>query len=96
MSAESLSEEMRVLYVAMTRARDRLVMTYAAKNLEGELKDIALRLSFDGGAQLCREAVCPGDWVMIAAMRRTDAGQLHALSGRPDETKASAFPGRSG
>ena len=92
MSAESLSEEMRVLYVAMTRARDRLVMTYAAKNLEGELKDIALRLSFDGGAQLCREAVCPGDWVMIAAMRRTDAGQLHALSGRPDETKASAFP----
>lgn len=29
---ESVSEELRVLYVAMTRARDRLIMTYAAKN----------------------------------------------------------------
>ena len=28
MAAESLSEELRVLYVAMTRARDRLIMTY--------------------------------------------------------------------
>ena len=83
MSAESLSEEMRVLYVAMTRARDRLVMTYAVKNLEADLQDIALRMDFDGGAQLCRDAICPGDWVLIAAMQRTDAGEFHALAGRP-------------
>ena len=41
MARESLSEELRVLYVAMTRARDRLIMTYAARKLEGELADIA-------------------------------------------------------
>ena len=42
---DSLSEEMRVLYVAMTRARDRLIMTYASANLE---KDIAeLRAIFE-------------------------------------------------
>lgn len=92
MTRESLSEELRVLYVAMTRARDRLIMTYAAKKLEGDLADIALRLGYDGGEQLCRDAVCPGDWVMIAAMQRTDAGKLHALAGRPAETRMGAFP----
>ena len=92
MGAESLSEEMRVLYVAMTRARDRLIMTYAANKLEEELKDIALRLDFDGGAQLCRDAICPGDWVMTAAMMRTDAGQLHNLAGRPAALQTGAFP----
>ena len=40
MAEESVSEEMRVLYVAMTRARDRLIMTYASQTLETDLKDI--------------------------------------------------------
>lgn len=92
MEAESLSEEMRVLYVAMTRARDRLIMTYAASKLEDDLKDIALRLDFDGGAQLCRDAICPGDWVMAAAMQRIDAGQLHNLAGRPGKLVMNAYP----
>ena len=92
MAAESLSEEMRVLYVAMTRARDRLVMTYAAKNLEADLQDIALRMDFDGGNLLCRDAVCPGEWVLLAAMQRTEAGELHALGGRPGETRLGEHP----
>ena len=92
MQAESLSEELRVLYVAMTRARDRLIMTYAVKNLQTDLQDIALRLDFDNGAQLCRDAICPGDWVMIAAMKRMDAGQLHALAGRPAQLELSDHP----
>ena len=92
MQAESLSEELRVLYVAMTRARDRLIMTYAAKNLQSDLQDIALRLDFDNGTQLCMDAVCPGDWVMLAAMKRMDAGQLHALGGRPARLEISDSP----
>ncbi len=92
MQAESLSEELRVLYVAMTRARDRLIMTYAVKNLQADLQDIALRLDFDNGAQLCRDAICPGDWVMLAAMKRMDAGQLHALAGRPAKLELSDHP----
>ena len=92
MASESLSEEMRVLYVAMTRARDRLIMTYAAKNLEGDLQDIAQRLDFDGGDLLCRDAVCPGEWVLLAAMQHTEAGELHALGGRPGKTHLGDYP----
>ncbi len=92
MTAESVSEELRVLYVAMTRARDRLIMTYASQNLQNDLQDISLRLDFDGGELLCREAICLGDWVLVAAMQRVEAGALHALGGRPLQTKVTESP----
>ncbi len=92
MMAESISEEMRVLYVAMTRARDRLIMTYAPRNLQSTLQDMALRMDFDGGKLLCQEASCPGQWVMLAALQRTEAGELHALGARPMETTISDLP----
>ena len=91
---ESLSEEMRVLYVAMTRARDRLIMTYAPRNLSASLQDAAGRFDFDNGALLCQEASCPGDWVLLAAMGRMEAGALHALGGRPDHLAISTYPWR--
>ena len=92
MAAESLSEEMRVLYVAMTRARDRLVMTYAAENLQADLQEIAQRLDFDNGALLCRDVVCPGEWVLLTAMQRTEAGELFCLGGKPNHTKITNSP----
>lgn len=92
MMSESLSEEMRVLYVAMTRARDRLIMTYASRNLEADLKDIALRVDFDDGRLLCRDVVCPGEWVLLTAMRRTEAGELFAIGGKPAVTHVSPIP----
>ncbi len=92
MMAESVSEELRVLYVAMTRARDRLIMTYAAQNLQSDLQDIALRLDFDGGELLCRDAICLGDWVLIAALQRMEAGELHALGARPLHTVVTENP----
>lgn len=90
--AQSVSEEMRVLYVAMTRAKDRLIMTYAPKNLEKDIREVALRQDFDGGELLCRDAVCMGDWVLLTAMGRTEAGQLHQLGGRPAQTKTGKYP----
>ena len=91
-SQESLSEEMRVLYVAMTRARDRLIMTYSPKNLQSSLEDIALRMDFDGGKLLCQDVSCPGQWILLAAIQRTEAGELHALGARPRETQVSDIP----
>lgn len=89
---ESLSEEMRVLYVAMTRARDRLIMTYADEHLEGNLKDIALRLELSSSWLMTRDVNCPGDWVLQAAMKRTEAGAFFAPSGQPVRTAVSELP----
>ena len=93
MEAESLSEEMRVLYVAMTRARDRLVMTYMAQNLDNKLSDIGLRADFSREL-ICRDVNCPGDWVLLAAMGKTEAGALFEQGARPGETVMGRFPWR--
>jgi len=90
--AESLSEEMRVLYVAMTRARDRLIMTYASRNLQKDLQEMALRMDLDDGKLVIRDAVCPGEWVLLSALKRMEAGQLHQIGGRPGKLRIAAHP----
>lgn len=84
-NADSLSEEMRVLYVAMTRARDRLIMTYSAKNLEKDIADIACRWDIGNRELLTANVSSPGEWVLMAALCRVEAGQLHVLGGRPSQ-----------
>ncbi len=91
-TADSISEELRVLYVAMTRARDRLIMTYASRNPESELQDMALRMDMGSRELLTADVVCPGEWVLYAALKRTEAGELHRLGGRPRETETSDYP----
>ena len=36
---------------------------------------------------LTADVVCPGEWVLMTALRRTEAGELFQLGGRPLETK---------
>ena len=70
---ESLSEEMRVLYVAMTRPQDRLIMTYATKKMDERLRDFALQMSEGRSERLIRTVPCPGDWVLMAALTRRES-----------------------
>ena len=79
--ADSISEEMRVLYVAMTRARDRLIMTYAVNKLQSDLQGIVTRLDMYDSRLQNVYVSCAGDWVLQSAMRRTEAGELFALGG---------------
>ena len=68
--SESVSEEMRVLYVAMTRAKDMLFMTYSAKNVADELEDISLRLNFSAPLLLTSTAICPGTWILMTTIAK--------------------------
>ena len=84
---DSLSEELRVLYVALTRARDKLIMTYASGSLAADVQEIASRLDLCPVELLTADVVCPGQWVLMAALRRTEAGALFALGARPGQTE---------
>jgi ATP-dependent helicase/nuclease subunit A len=91
-TADSLSEELRVLYVAMTRARDRLIMTYSSDNLEKEVTDMVILSDMGCRDLVIREVVCPGEWVLLSALHRTEAGALFALGGKPAQTMVSEYP----
>lgn len=92
--AENRAEELRVLYVAMTRAKDRLIMTYCGGAVDGRLKTLAQRLTYPPEPLLAAEAVCPGDWVLEAALLRTEAHALFAAAQKPVDTQVSDYPWR--
>ena len=89
---DSVSEEMRILYVAMTRARDRLVMTYASNSLQRDLTAIVQRMNMGDIQSWIEDATCPGDWVLLTALQKTEAGALFALGGNPQLTNLSKIP----
>lgn len=90
--ADSLSEEMRVLYVAMTRAKDRLIMTYAVKNVADDVADIVNRVDICDRRLITADTNCPGTWVLMTALQKMEAGPLFALGGRPDNLIISERP----
>ena len=90
--ADGLSEEMRILYVAMTRARDRLIMTYASDNLETEVANMVIHSDMNCEQLSIREATSCGEWILLSALHRTDAGALFALGGRPAECDEPPYP----
>ncbi len=86
---ESISEELRVLYVAMTRARDRLIMTYAVSDLAGDIEDLTLRMDLTDPQLLTAQVSCPGEWVLQTALHRREAEAFFALGGRPKQVTAN-------
>lgn len=79
--ADGQSEEMRVLYVAMTRAKDRLIMTYAARNLEKDIQELANRMDICHPDLLSSSANCPGEWVLMTALRKPESAALSEFAG---------------
>ena len=90
--SDSVSEELRVLYVAMTRAKDRLIMTYPSNNLGEELREMSARLRMGQQELLTRQVICPGEWVLMAALGRIEAGALLELGGPAGEGKVYEHP----
>ena len=89
---ESLSEELRVLYVGMTRAKCRLIMTYCSKFLCTELESIAAEAARPVAPAFSARAKNPGWWILMTAMCRSEAGELFAAGGYPAEASVSDYP----
>lgn len=76
---ESVLEEIRLLYVAMTRARDRLLMFGSAWNLDRSLASWQTPL----GADDLSRARCPLDWIAPTVLSAPAAEPLRAALSRP-------------
>ncbi len=68
----NLSEELRVLYVAMTRAREKLIITGVKKDARGYLEEIAELLynqKYKIDSSIVNNAKCMLDWLTMASIR---------------------------
>ncbi len=74
---EALSEEMRILYVAMTRPKDRLIMTYCNKGMDGHIDKLAKKVSVPMEPLVIESAASLGDWVLMTALTHSESGDLY-------------------
>jgi recombination helicase AddA, Firmicutes type len=92
---ETLSEEMRILYVALTRAREKLIITGTVSDIPKAaakwLKSAALSVD-----KVSTYEMLKGwrylDWLGPALLRHQDCGSLRISAGSTSESE-SGFPG---
>lgn len=89
---QTIAEELRVLYVAMTRAKEMLIMSYCAAKLPGILKKWNEALELPLPPRTAASALCLGDWVLMTALTKTEAGALFAEAGPNAISRPSEYP----
>ena len=90
MEKEMLSEEMRLLYVAMTRAKEKLILVDCLKNARSHVQKLTALTDLPVPPQVVRSAKTMGDWVLQALLCSTEAGALHVWSETQPQTRQSA------
>ncbi len=89
------SEEMRVLYVALTRAKEKLIMVMSTNHLQRNLQSLipnlgaAVKLPY----YAVRNAKSYGEWILMAALRSPDAERLWKIVGDQREFTVSCNSG---
>lgn len=82
--SESLAEEMRVLYVALTRAKEKLVLVGAVKDLAKRMEEWNM-VAAQPGPRLPAHAIQRGgcflDWIVPALLRHPSSDSLRDVFG---------------
>ena len=90
---ESRSEEMRVLYVAMTRAKEKLILVASMKHAATRLGRLAAVADCPTPPNAVESAGSMTQWILLPLLCRPEAGALRALAG--SDPAAFAPPGDS-
>ena len=84
---DEMSEELRVLYVAMTRAKQKLILLVSVKDVDRTLEKLGTRLRPEPKLPpyAVRSCASIADWLLLCALRHPSGGLLRE--------KAGALPG---
>ncbi len=77
-----IQEEMRVLYVALTRPRERLYITCMAADPEQVLEQARIRAAQPADAYELLSCNCLGQWIIDGGARHMDAGCFRFVIGK--------------
>ena len=78
---ENKSEEMRILYVAMTRAKEKLIMVECGKKMEKRVRDLASVTDCPVPPEAVGSAKCLGDWILLPLLCTQAAAPIHQWAG---------------
>ena len=88
---ELMSEELRLLYVAMTRAREKLILTLALKKGEKTLSDLVQFLEQRPAPEILEQQSSVGHWILLHALSRTEAGELDEVRALGERRRSFDF-----
>ncbi|MBE3583186.1 MAG: helicase-exonuclease AddAB subunit AddA [Limnochordaceae bacterium] len=91
--AQSRAEELRILYVAMTRARERLILSGALRDLPAQVSrwcEVWGERGLPLPADRLRAGRCFLDWLGPAWVRHPDAAALRRLANLPESSTTAA------
>ncbi len=78
---ETKAEELRLLYVAMTRAKEKLVMVHTQANAAKHVADLLATASCPALPEAVDDGKCLGDWVLLPLLCRPEAEKLRDFAG---------------
>ena len=81
---EMMAEELRLLYVAMTRAKEKLILTLALPQGMHTLERMREDLSAPVSPMALESQQSVGEWVLLHALTRPEAQPLRELAGLPE------------
>lgn len=84
-SRESRSEEMRVLYVGMTRAKEKLILTAAMPAAGRRMKELGALSALPVPAETVDGGRSMAEWILLPLLRRWEAAPLRDLAGQEAE-----------
>ena len=90
---ELRAEELRLLYVAMTRAREKLILSMPLTEGVKVLERLAEDLSVPVSPMALEKQPSVGHWVLLHALTRPECAGLRALAGLPDVQETQVGPG---
>ena len=88
---ENLAEEQRVLYVAMTRPKEKLILVNALYFAETRLQRLAAAASLPATPEAVAACRTFGEWLLLPLLCRPEAEPLRALAGA--EVPTAPCPG---
>ncbi len=86
---EMLAEEMRLLYVAMTRAKEKLILTHSLAYGLSELKNLAESVSCPADPRVLASCSSVGQWLILTALARPEGAALRQAA----EVEDAPVPG---
>ena len=78
---ENLAEEQRILYVAMTRPKEKLILVDALYGAEKRLQKLTAAAACPVMPEVVAGGKCFGDWILLPLLCRPEAAPLRDMAG---------------
>lgn len=89
---ELMSENLRVLYVALTRAKEQFITVISLDNINKKIESLAANITNSSiSPYVCKKIRCDADFILMCALLHPDADELRSILNYEIKTQTADF-----